>query len=100
MPFEYKIRFYGNFNSIVVTGSFDNWQLCTAMKRVSPKRNGLDAWEVRLVLDEPEIVFKFVADGNWTCSELYDTRNDDMVPLVNAGKCKQLRLWVETSRTR
>ncbi|MBN2169767.1 MAG: hypothetical protein JW819_00435 [Candidatus Krumholzibacteriota bacterium] len=73
VPFRYKAT--GRPGQVFLAGSFNDW---------SPDRDAMSdadgdgVWELTLVLPAGEVVYKFVADGNWiTDHEGADTFVDD-----------------------
>lgn len=70
--FEFKIEYFSQTaESVAVTGDFDGWsQSC-----VLEKEDGLFTGTIDTLLDS--IVFRFVVDGEWTTSDLYDTISVD-----------------------
>jgi nucleoside diphosphate kinase len=72
--YEFKIQFMAkDVESVIVTGDFDGWRQSCALERDGEMFFGI----VNSLL--PTIVFRFLVDGHWLISELYETVEVDGV---------------------
>lgn len=71
-PVEFTWK-HGGCNSVIVTGSFDNWSSSIHLA----KDQANDMWRKTVLLDltKPH-QFKFVVDGVWRCSMDWETITD------------------------
>ena len=68
------ITWNGHGDSVVLTGSFDNWTASVLMIR-----DDLDGLFKATIIHDPSVKlnFKFIVDGEWCCSDGYPTETDE-----------------------
>ncbi|KAF9351262.1 hypothetical protein BGX26_010704 [Mortierella sp. AD094] len=66
---------------VVVTGTFDNWEKSITLSRSHENKDNFEA-SVNVPRTQ-KILFKFVVDGQWMCSDSYATECDEQGNLNN-----------------
>ncbi|KAF9427847.1 hypothetical protein BGZ76_002155, partial [Entomortierella beljakovae] len=75
VPHRQKFEWKQGGSIVFVTGTFDNWEKTTVLSR---SRNSQGGFETTLNLPRTQkILFKFIVDDNWVCSDEYATERDE-----------------------
>ena len=75
----YKFEWKGEGNQVLLTGDFLDWKGKIIMK----KNENTGYFEVVIPLERKKHRFKFIVDGNWTCTNQYPTEPDEHNNLNN-----------------